>query len=1192
MKSLKSAKRTITDFRKLVGLDTYLPELTPGTLIYGIDDHKKSILTSALLHEKQETVLFLLENEKKARLFFQMFQELGQENCYYYPSEESIPFEVLAKSQEIENQRAEVLARLSAREPMVLFAGITAIHKKLAPPDLYREGVRVYKTGERIDPRALSAHLVDAGYQRTPAVIRRGDFSVRGGIIDIFPVASPNPVRMELFDDEIDSLRTFDLDTQKSLEVIPEVMISPLREILCREVFDPALLAGDYENQLKKYETNPEAAANFRRLYRQLMENWQEKLCSNTEEYLYPYLFPEESTFLDYLPEESLLIIDEPKRVEGAFRLLDQEHQGIYTELLKKGKVLEKQHQIYLDFPSFTEKISSRRTLYLSLLPASGAFGTPYRQRVNGDFVGDVIPFFSKVDYLLQTIQEKVSQGYRVYLVSENEERKRSLLEEAAHQGILIHSSLPEGEEHEVGTDSAASPAFSPLLTPAPGIYFAPLTLEKGFEDKKGKNLFITELDIFNKKKKKVRQIYNKDAERIGSVYELEIGDFVVHASHGIGQYFGINTLEVEGIKNDYLVIKYKGEDKLYVPVEQVNNLQKFIGSEEKRPALNKLGGSEWQRTKARVQKSIEDMSEELLELYAQRKMSQGHSFSGDDFMQRDFEDAFPYEETEDQLRAIREIKLDMESQIPMDRLLCGDVGYGKTEVAMRAAFKAVRDSKQVAVLVPTTILAEQHYQSFTKRFADFPVTIQVLSRFRSPKEEKVIKDDVKKGKVDILIGTHKLLSKSLHFRDLGLLIVDEEQRFGVKHKEKIKQIKAAVDVLTLSATPIPRTLQMSLAGLRDMSLIETPPKNRYPIQTFVVEKNDALLREVILRETGRSGQVYYVHNRVQDIYLEAGKLMELVPESRFAIAHGQMQEQELEKTMLRFMEQDLDCLVCTTIIETGLDIPNVNTLIIDEADRFGLSQLYQLRGRVGRSDRVAYAYLTYKADKVLTENAEKRLKAIKDFTELGSGFKIALRDLEIRGAGNLLGREQHGHLDAIGFALYTQMLQETIERYKNKDRAAEQRTEAEIHLPVSALIPEDYIENQGMKLAFYQKIKNARTEEILSEITDEMIDRFGDFPEEVSNFLEIAGIRIRMENLGIHTLKLRQQTLELYVAEEANLDPRQIVSLTALYGNQVSFRDDGGFVIKYSIKYTDKDHLLREIKGFLRNLSKQEASE
>lgn len=1176
---------TQLDFRQLLSLeklDQRLLNLPKHTLIYGLDDHKKAIL-AALLCPKSG--IFIFENEKKTKYFLEKFQETGVENCYYYPAEERIPFEVFAKSKDIESQRAEVLTRLANDEKIIVFASIQAIRRKLSPLTDYKKNIIQLKTGDTLDLKDFTSHLIQAGFERKEIVIKPGDFSIRGGIIDIFPVISDNPLRIELFDDEIDSIRTFDLNSQKSLEKTNHILIGPTREFICPTLTEvPKDLEKDYREQLARYEESERkndtlnfknAALNFKNFYGQIKEKIQNNLCVNEEEYLYHYLFPQGTTILDYFPNNARIYIDEPKRVISALELLEKEEGKIYTDLLKKGRVLKNQQKIYSTTEELAPIFKEKETVFMALLPTSGAFEIPFSQRINGDFLGDVIPFFNKTDHLFHFIEDKTKKGYRTILAIHSKGNREALIEEAHHYKTTISDFKNQQE---------------------PGIYFAHLNLEKGFEDKKGKTLFITELDIFNKKKKKTRQIYNKDAERIGSVFELEIGDFVVHSSHGIGQYFGINTLEVEGIKKDYLLIKYKGEDKLYVPVEQVHNLQKFIGSEEKRPKLNKLGGSEWQRTKAKVQKSIEDMSEELLELYAQRTMNQGFAFSPDDFMQQEFEDNFPYEETEDQLRAIIEIKKDMEKSTPMDRLLCGDVGYGKTEVAMRAAFKAVRDSKQVAVLVPTTILAEQHFQSFSKRFEGFPVKVEVLSRFKSPKEEMEIKDDAAKGKVDILIGTHKLLSNTLKFKDLGLLIVDEEQRFGVKHKEKIKQIKASVDVLTLSATPIPRTLQMSLAGLRDMSLIETPPKNRYPIQTFVVEKNDELLREVILRELGREGQIFYVHNRVHDIYLEAGKLMETVPEASFAVAHGQLKEHELEKTMIEFMEKEKDCLVCTTIIETGLDIPNVNTLIVDEADKYGLSQLYQLRGRVGRSERVAYAYLTYKADKTLSENAEKRLKAIKDFTELGSGFKIALRDLEIRGAGNLLGKEQHGHLDAIGFALYTQMLQETIQdlKIKKKKEAGEftqedaiknRDREQEISLPISALIPEEYIRNHGLKLEFYQKIKNAPTDDALMDVTDELIDRFGDFPEEVANLISLGEIRIKMEKLGISSLKLKNNTLEFLISMDASLDPKTILKLSENFKNQVSFKDDNGFMIRYSIKYTNKDELLRHIEDFLKHL-------
>ena len=1165
------------DFRDLVELSTLDPRLeslSARTLFYGLDDHKKAILLSMLVQKLEQSTLFVFENEKKAKSAIETFQDIGLEQVYFFPAEESIPFAVLAKSHDTENQRAEILSRLAAGEKIMVVASIAALRKKIMPREIYAGLLYTIENGSTLDVPFMTEFLVEAGYERSEIVIKRGQFSIRGGIVDLFPVLYEDPIRIELFDDEVDSIRSFDLETQKSKAKMERVTVSPAKELICHKPQKEVLskLEADSAKQLEGYIDNKEARQNFLRLLAETKEKISENIGSNEISYLYSYHFDEDALLFDYFSEDSTIFIDEPKRIAAVAELAEKEEQKIYKDLLKRGKVFKAQQDSYANAEDLTKAFSQRHSIFLSLLPTQGAFDIPYSDRISCDFFGDVISFFSKVDHFFETAKEKVKKGYRVFTTIEKEQNRKQLKEESAYYDI-------EFKELELDQENMDPQEISP------GLYFADLNLDRGFEDKKGKNLFITELDIYNRKKKKVRQIYNKDAERIGSVTDLAIGDFVVHSGHGIGQYFGINTLDVEGIKNDYLVIKYRGDDKLFVPVEQVHNLQKFIGSEEKRPKLNKLGGSEWQRTKAKVQQSIEDMSEELLELYAARRMSQGVAFSADDFMQKDFEDAFPFEETNDQLRSIADIKMDMERSIPMDRLLCGDVGYGKTEVAMRAAFKAVRDSKQVAILVPTTILAEQHHQSFSKRFADFPVTIEVLSRFRSAKEEARIKEDLKTGKVDIVIGTHKLLAKTMAFKDLGLLVIDEEQRFGVKHKEKIKQMKEEVDVLTLSATPIPRTLQMSLAGLRDMSVIETPPKNRYPIQTFVVEKNDDLLREVMMRELGRNGQIYYVHNRVNDIYLEAGKVMETVPEARVAIAHGQMRESDLEKTMIDFMEHEKDCLVCTTIIETGLDIPNVNTLIVDEADKYGLSQLYQLRGRVGRSERVAYAYLTYKSDKMLSENAEKRLKAIKDFTELGSGFKIALRDLEIRGAGNLLGKEQHGHLDAIGFALYTQMLQETIERVKAREENRPEAPKAgdfEISLPISALIPEDYISAHGLKLEFYQKIKNAPSEESILEIEEELIDRFGDFPEEVGNLLAIGRIRVIMTKNRIRNLKLKNNVLMVTIAEESQIDPEKIVELSEKYKDRLRFKEDGGFIMQYGIKYKNKDDLLAKIQEFI----------
>lgn len=1190
------------DYRSLFKLEELHPQLakiregkSKNNLIYGLDDHKKAILATFLC-PKKGPALFLFENEKKAKYFFDLFLETGISQAAYFPAQENIPFQIFARSMDIESQRAEILTRLAAGEDILIFASMGSIRHKLLPLEDFKANLLEIRVGESLDLEDFSSRMVASGYSRNELVIKRGDFSIRGGIIDIYPPTSADPIRIELFDDEVDSLRLFDLDTQKSLEKIDSFLLGPANSwggfFYQKEASILTQLRKDYGEQMEAYQKQgaKEAASSLKQLLSQLEEKVVTGTTDNLEDYLFPYSFsPADSgpaILLDYLPAGAPIFLDEPKRLAAALDLAQSEEEKIYSDLIQRGRLFKRQYQIYMTEEEFSQSLKERPSQFLALLPSKGSFDIDYENRINIDFLQDLPPLFNQGQQIFQYMQDRTSLGYRVFISLEGDERREAFLEAGQDFGINI-------------SQLQADPANL-----APGVYFANLNLELGFEDKKGKNVFLGQEDLIKKKKKKSRQIYSKDSERIGSITELEIGDFVVHSGHGIGQYFGIKSLDVQGVVSDYLHIRYRGEDKLYVPVEQVHYLQKFIGSEEKRPKLNKLGGTDWARTRARVQKSIEDMSEELLELYARRTMNPGHAFSADDSIQREFEDNFPWEETPDQLTAIEQIKKDMEKATPMDRLLCGDVGYGKTEVAMRAAFKAVRDSKQVALLVPTTILAEQHFHTFSQRFDDFPVNIQVLSRFKSAKEEREIKDQAAKGQLDILIGTHKLLSKNMEFKDLGLLIVDEEQRFGVRHKEKIKQLKENVDVLTLSATPIPRTLQMSLAGLRDMSLIETPPKNRYPIQTFVVEKNDDLLREVIQRELGRGGQVYYVHNRVQDINLEAAKLMELLPQATFAVAHGQMKESQLEKTMLDFMEGGKDCLVSTTIIETGLDIPNVNTLIVDEADKYGLSQLYQLRGRVGRSQRVAYAYLTYKGDKLLTENAEKRLKAIKDFTELGSGFKIALRDLEIRGAGNLLGKEQHGHLDAIGFALYTQMLQETIQALKIKKQrelgllneeeaiqaaAAQKEKKSEISLPISALIPEGYISNAGIKLDFYQKIKGASNEDELLDVSDELIDRFGDYPEETENLFHLAKLRITMEDLGLDSLKLRGKTLEIMVNEDTSIEAKTILKLSENFAGQVTFKDDNGFMIRYSINYQNKDELLKKTQSFLREVGGRE---
>lgn len=715
--------------------------------------------------------------------------------------------------------------------------------------------------------------------------------------------------------------------------------------------------------------------------------------------------------------------------------------------------------------------------------------------------------------------------------------------------------------------------------------------LNEGFELPLGRLVVVTDAELFgHKTKPTMKRQKMSNAERIKDYNELKIGDYVVHVSHGVGRYVGMETLDIKGVHKDYLLIIYRGEDKLYIPVEQLELVQKYVGSEGKTPKLNKLGGAEWKRVTARVQKSVIDIADDLIKLYAKREAEKGFAYSPDDALMHEFEEAFPYEATEDQGRSVKEIKRDMESIRPMDRLLVGDVGYGKTEVALRAAFKAMMDGKQVAFLVPTTILAQQHYETMISRFANFPINIGILSRFRTKKQQEETLAGLGSGKIDIVVGTHRLLSKDVAYRDLGLLVVDEEQRFGVTHKEKIKQLRANVDVLTLTATPIPRTLHMSMVGVRDLSVIETPPANRYPIQTYVVEQNDILIKEAIERELSRSGQVFYLHNRVDSIVQKADRIQALVPNARVGYAHGQMTENELESTILRFLENEFDVLVTTTIIETGVDIPNVNTLLVENADRMGLSQLYQLRGRVGRSNRIAYAYFMHEKNKVLREEAEKRLQAIKEFTELGSGFKIAMRDLSIRGAGNILGAQQHGFIDSVGFDLYSQMLSDAInERMPQVGEKQGESSTVEIDLPLDAYIPDYYIEDSRQKIEMYKRFRQITTTENIMQLQDDMIDRFGEYPQQVADLFIISEIKLNAEKVGIQTIKLKKNSIELLLSEEATqlIDGAKVFKALDMLGRQSGVgMTEQQLAVTYRLPGTDPAQWLPTLSKFIEQLT------
>lgn len=979
---------------------------------------------------------------------------LPEENICSLPVMDMVDFSAAAKSTELMAKRMNILGRLVRNEPVIVLASAqAACQKGMNKQDFQRISLTV-KLGDEIERQNLVEKLAELGYQRIEQVDSPGFYSIRGGIVDIFPINSVEPVRLEFFDDEIDSIRHYDYINQRSTQNITNIEIMPV-----------AMDSGNKKNM---------------------------------------------ESFLSFAGAGCNIIFDEPMRIREQIRKLVKENPEIKNKLIS--------------WENLQEAGSKNNVIYMSLLLQKVYGGTP--DALISVTVKAVTSYNRQLDVLASDIQDwQESEQCLIFLMSDDD--KVAFL-----RGFL--------QERNISSDK---------------IIISKATLLNGFELPRAKLTVVTEKDIFGHQKRRILKV-NKD-ERINHFREIKEGDYVVHVNHGIGKYMGVKTIEINGIHKDYLHIKYGGEDKLFLPVDQVHQLQKYIGSEGDVPELHKMDGSKWHKQVAKAKKAVEDIAEELITLYAKRKKSRGYAFAADDFMQKEFEDSFPYQETDDQIRAIADVKKDMENEQPMDRLVCGDVGFGKTEVAIRAAFKAVSNNKQVAVLVPTTVLAQQHFQTFTQRFHEFGVVVDVLNRFRSAKEQKQTLALTEQGVVKILIGTHAILNqKKVKFQDLGLLIVDEEQRFGVKQKEKIKKLATGIDVLTLSATPIPRTLHMSLVGTRDMSIIETAPTNRLPVQSYVVEDDDGIIANAIRREMKRGGQVYFVHNRVENIELMRHRLEELVPEARIQVAHGQMPEEMLERVMIEFYEHQYDILLATTIIENGLDLANANTIIVHDADHFGLSQLYQMRGRVGRSDRMAYAYFVYQENKVLTETAEKRLQAIKEFAELGAGFKIAMRDLEIRGAGNILGSQQHGHIASVGFEMYCHLLENAMENLKN-GAPVKIFPEPVIDMQIDAYLDSEYITDPMHKIEIYQRIAAVRQKNDLNEIMDELCDRFGEPPAPVINLLRIAEVKNYARKLGIRVISQKQKFLEVtfFTKEEQeesgrSFEPQNILTLLARLGS------------------------------------------
>lgn len=1106
-------------------------------MVAGLSGASRSVMISLLKESLHRPVLLVTHQLIQAQQLYDDLQELSNaEQVHLYPVNELMASEIAIASPELRSQRIESLHKWMDQDCGILIAPIAALKRIMAPKSYWEHNQLPFRVGEEIDLDVYLQRFISMGYERSEMVATPGEFSIRGGIIDVYPLTSEFPYRIELFDTEVDSIRTFDSETQRSQQKLQEVNVGPATELLLTEedyARAEQRLEEALSQSLKKLQKS-----EAKETLNEVVEHDIDRLKQQERfEEMYKYIgyFYEESySLLDYLPENGLIVLDEMSRIQETANRLDQEEAEWHQSLLEANQTVRKLN-LSFDWHDTWEKMN-RPKLYMSVFMRHIPNTQP--QNIVNISSRQMQQFHGQMNLLKNEMDRWEKQEFSVLILAPDQERAERI------QSVL--------EDYDMESVIAKDSVTFPLVKPTIAIG----NISNGFEFPLHHVAVLTENELFKKRKAKPKRKQKmSNAERIKNYQELKVGDYIVHANHGIGKYLGIETLEMNETHKDFLMVKYSGNDKLYVPIDQIDLIQKYVGSEGKEPKMYKLGGSEWKKVKSRVQSSVEDIADDLIQLYAEREASKGHAFSKDDEMMRDFEAAFPYDETEDQIRCIEEIKEDMERIRPMDRLLCGDVGYGKTEVAIRAAFKAILDGKQVAFLVPTTILAQQHYETLQERFQGFGVNIGLMSRFRSKKQQKETTDRLRKGLVDVVVGTHRILSKDIKFKDLGLLIVDEEQRFGVKHKEKIKQLKHNVDVLTLTATPIPRTLHMSMLGVRDLSVIETPPANRFPIQTYVLEYNPIFLREAVEREMARDGQIFFLFNRVENIERMAQEISALVPEARVSFAHGQMNETELENVMFSFLGGESDVLVSTTIIETGVDIPNVNTLIVYDGDRMGLSQLYQLRGRVGRSNRVAYAYFTYQKDKVLTEVAEKRLQAIKEFTELGSGFKIAMRDLSIRGAGNLLGAQQHGFIDSVGFDMYSQMLKDAIEaKQQGKEPEAIQPFQPELDLMIDAYIPPEYIADEKQKIDMYKEFQAIESDEDIQDLRDELIDRFGDYPEEVGNLFTASTLRLHAKQARIESVSEKKKKIELVMEKEQSqeIDGAKLFDLANQYGRMV----------------------------------------
>mgnify|MGYP000376765651 FL=1 len=1128
--------KTLEENKKFQELTKQISKTGP-IAISGLVDVEKLHVLAGIFNETKRPMVLVTYNEIQARKLYQDLKKLIKQT-YFFPKKEITSYDYVAQSKEIEYKRIDVLNKMylakKQKEPIIIVTTIEAVMQKMVAKDTLYQNVIDFEVGKTYLLDGIKEKLVGLGYERSDLIENKGQFSIRGGIVDV-GLSEKIGVRIEFWGDEVDSIRFFQISSQRSTEMLKEITIFPAHELIVQDLSEAV------KNIQEKY---PEEIEDI-----ELIKNGD--YISKINKYFNEF-YENQASFLDYMSDEYLLLLDEKSKINQRKTNIIEDNNKLIASLVEKEKFVPEAIE---NISKFEYNFEEKQIIYLEQNDSIKNIQKYY-------FETREINFYNlQLDLLLADIVTYQKNKKKVVLLAGNEISAKKLCD-ILKENQINYKYEQEAENVKPGEIIVTIGGFS-----------------SGFENYDLNLIVISLQNNFEepvKRKKKLSSTF-KDSEKIVFA-DLKPGDIVVHQTHGIGQFIGVNTITADGVTKDYIKIKYRNDDILYVPTNSLDSVRKYIGGgDNSSPRLNKLGGKEWSATTSKVKKNLEAVAKDLIELYAKRQKIKGFSFSPDTPWQKQFEDSFPYTETDDQLRCIQDVKKDMEKPQPMDRLLCGDVGYGKTEVAIRAAFKAVMDQKQVAYLVPTTILANQQYEEFKTRMQEFAINVELLNRFKTKKEQDEIIKKLKLGEVDVVVGTHRLLSEDVNFKDLGLLIIDEEHRFGVKDKEKIKKLRTNIDVLTMTATPIPRTLHMSIVGVRDMSVIYEPPHNRKPVQTYVLEYDQEVITEAITKEIERDGQVFYLFNQVEGIEKKANEISMLVPEAKVGFAHGKMSGRELEEIMESFINHEINVLVCTTILESGIDIPNANTIIVENADRLGLAQLYQIRGRVGRSDKQAYAYITYKRDKLLSEVADKRLKAIKEFTEFGSGFKIAMRDLEIRGAGSMLGEMQHGHMEQVGYDTYCKLLDEVIKEMQGIEVVEEQ--DVQIDLAVSSYIPDNFIENSSQKIEIYQNIALCRTEEELQNVIDEVIDRYGRLPKELENLIDIARIKQLARKANILKIAQKENGIVFYFVKE-KIKPEMVNTLITKYPMLVKFSNAVEPYVTLRIK--ENENIIEKAKEFL----------